>query len=61
VIVLQKSLAIFVGAIQIEGQVGDEFFLALKKTDMKQWKRAVKKFYLNYDLNIESLLNTIPS
>lgn len=58
---LQKSLAIFVGAIQMEGETGDEFFLALKKTNMKQWKRAVKKFYLNYDLNIELLLNTIPN
>ena len=58
---LQKSLAIFVGAVQIEGQSGDEFFLALKKTNIKQWKRAVKKFYLNYDLNIENLLNTIPN
>lgn len=58
---LHKSLAIFVGAIQIEGDSGDEFFLALKKTNMKQWKRAVKKFYLNYDFNIENLLNTIPN
>jgi len=58
---LQKSLAIFVGAIQVGDDKGDEFFLALKKTNMKQWKRAVKKFYLNYELNIDTLLNTIPN
>jgi hypothetical protein len=56
-----KNLAAFVGAIQLEGQKGDEFFLALKKTDIKKWKKAVKLFYLNYGFDISTVLNTIPT
>lgn len=53
---LLKSLAIFVGGIAVEGEEPDEFFAALKATDIKKWKKAVKKFYLNYDLKIEKVL-----
>ena len=57
---LLKSLAIFVGGITVKDQEPDEFFAALKKTDIKRWKKAVKKFYMNYDLEIEKLLLDIP-
>src|ERR1017187_2354388 len=50
-----KNLAAFVGAIQLEGTKGDEFFLALKKNDIKKWKKAVKLFYLNYGFNVQDL------
>ncbi len=58
---LIKYLPIFVGAIKVNGEEPDEFFNALKLTDIKRWKRAVKKLYLNYDLDIEHILNNIPN
>jgi hypothetical protein len=55
-----KNLAIFVGANQSEDTPPDEFFDAIKKTNIKKWKKAVKLFYLNYGFDVSNLLKTIP-
>ena len=57
---IHKNLAIFVGATQVTEAQPDPFFLALKTTDIKRWKQAVKLMYLNYRFDVSALLNTIP-
>jgi len=56
-----KNLAAFVGAANIEGAKQDEFFLALKSTNLKKWKKAVKLFYLNYGFDVSELLKDVPT
>ena len=58
---IRHNLAIFVGAVKVDDKQGDEFFMALKNTDIKRWKKAVKLFYLNYELDVSDLLKTIPN
>lgn len=53
---IRKNLAVFVGALNIEGEKPDEFFSVLKQKDFKRWKKAVNKFYMNYDFDVNSLL-----
>jgi len=57
---LRKNLAAFVAAVPLTDVKPDEFFLALKLTDLRKWKRAVKLMYLNYKFDITELLKTIP-
>jgi hypothetical protein len=57
---LRKNLAIFVGALQVTEQKPDEFFAALKATDIRRWKNSVKLMYLNYQFDVSSILRTIP-
>ena len=57
---IRKNLAAFVAAVSVDGINPDEFFLALKNTDLIKWKRAVKLMYLNYDFDISDLLRSIP-
>jgi len=57
---IQKNLAVFIGALQVTEDKPDQFFLALKMTDIKRWKHAVKLMYLNYKFDVSTILNTIP-
>lgn len=52
-----KELAIFVGAVLVDNKKPDEFFMALKITDLKRWKKAVKLFYQYFDFNVDKLLD----
>ena len=51
-----QNLAIFVGSVKDSNKEPDEFFNALKLTDIKRWKKAVKLFYLNYGFDPSTLL-----
>jgi hypothetical protein len=57
---IRKNLAAFVAAVSVDDINPDEFFLALKNTDLRKWKRAVKLMYLNYQFDISDLLRSIP-
>jgi hypothetical protein len=57
---IRKNLAGFVGAANMEGISPDDFFKALKQTDIRRWKKAVKLFYLNFGFDVSSLLKIIP-
>jgi len=54
-----KYLAGYVGAINDNDIETDEFFNALKQSDTKKWKRAVKKFYMAFNFNVDDLLKDI--
>jgi hypothetical protein len=58
---LLKNLAAFVSAVKIEGINPDEFFDNLKNYDIRRWKKAVSLFYKNYNLDISSLISSIPN
>jgi hypothetical protein len=49
-----------VAAIPMSDIPPDEFFLALKNTDLRKWKKAVKLMYLNYKFDISDLLKSVP-
>jgi hypothetical protein len=57
---MRKNLAAFVAAVPMDDVPADGFFSALKKTDLRRWKRAVKLFYLNYQFDISDILRSIP-
>lgn len=58
---LLKNLAVFVGAVKLEGSKSDEFFETLRDYDIKRWKKAVSLIYQNYNLDISELVNKIPN
>lgn len=57
---LRKNIAAFVGAINVEGIKPNEFFITLRNNKIKSWKKAVKLFYQNFNLDISSLLKNVP-
>jgi hypothetical protein len=56
-----KNLSIFVGSVKMDEENPDEFFDDLKNTDIKRWKKAVKAFYKNYNIDITDRLRDIPN
>lgn len=56
-----KNISIFVGSIKNEEETPDDFFRYLKNYSNKKWKKAVKNFYKNYNLDITEIINYIPN